>query len=114
MTSRDERVAANEAKFRDANEIIREQADKLSLEGGRRVPFLCECANTRCTEVLRLTLDDYGAVRANPHTFAIVPGHEESDVETVVDGIGRRDDGVAVVAKRSAGPSVSEAPDPRR
>ena len=114
MTSRDERVAANEAKFRDANEIIREQAGKLSLEGSSRVPFLCECANAGCTEVLRLTLDDYEAVRAHSHTFAIVPGHEEPDSETVVDGIGSRDDGFAVVAKKSAGQSIIEQTDPRR
>ena len=113
MTSRDERVAANEAKFRDANEIIRKQADKLPLERDSHVPFLCECANTGCTEVLRLTLDNYEAVRANPHTFAIVPGHQEPESETVVDGIGGARDGFAVVEKKSPGHEITEQTDPR-
>jgi hypothetical protein len=99
--------------FRDANEIIRGQAGKLEFRAADRVPFLCECADPSCTDVIRLTLEDYEAVRASSHTFAIVPGHEAAESETVVD-VGSDDDGVAVVAKKPPGHEITEQTDPRR
>jgi hypothetical protein len=113
VTSRDQRVAANEAVFRDANEVIRRQAGKLVAGGRVPVPFLCECADPECTQVIRLTLDDYEAVRADAHTFAIVPGHQAPASETVVD-LGPENDGVAVVEKKPAGHEITEQTDPRR
>jgi hypothetical protein len=113
VTSRAERVAANEAVFRDANEVIRSRAGTLELEAPDRVPFLCECADPGCTEVIRLTLEAYEEVRADSHTFAIVPGHEAAESETVVD-VGPHDDGVSVVAKKPAGHAITEKTDPRR
>jgi hypothetical protein len=113
VTSRDERVATNEAMFRDANEAIRRSAGRLPVEGGEPVPFLCECADPGCTDVIRLTLEEYERVRADAHTFAIVPGHEAPASETLVDA-GRDGDGVAVVAKKPPGHEITEATDPRR
>jgi hypothetical protein len=69
-----ERVAVNDATFRLANESIAELAESLDMDG--RIPFLCECADRSCTELLRLTLDEYESIRANPAYFAKVPGHE--------------------------------------
>jgi hypothetical protein len=113
VISRDERVAANEAMFRDANEQIRRQAGKLELEQSEPVPFLCECADPACTEVFRLTLRDYEAVRSSSHTFVILPGHEAPASETVVD-VGAENDGVAVVEKKPAAQEVTGRTDPRR
>lgn len=107
-------MAANEAMFRDANEVIRSKAGDLELGGGDRAPFLCECADTGCTEVILLTIDDYEAVRADPHTFAIVRGHEAMASETVVRRIGRERDGFAVVEKNAPGQEITELTDPRR
>jgi hypothetical protein len=69
-----ERVAVNDATFRLANESIAELAESLDMDG--RIPFLCECADRSCTDLLRLTLDEYESIRANPAYFAKVPGHE--------------------------------------
>jgi hypothetical protein len=113
VTSRDERVAANEAMFRDANEIIRRHAGSLELRAPDQVPFLCECADPACTDVIRLTIQAYEEVRASSHTFAIVPGHEAAESEAVVD-VGPDDDGVAVVAKKPPGHEITEKTDPRR
>jgi hypothetical protein len=99
--------------FRDANEIIRRRAATLELGGPERVPFLCECADPECTDVIRLRIEDYEAVRANSHTFAIVPGHEAAESETVVD-VGPDNDGVSVVAKKPPGHAITEKTDPRR
>ena len=75
-----ERVAANEATFRDANERIRDRADELDFPDP--VPFLCECGEPGCREIVRLTLVEYERVRRNGGThFFVLPGHDEIDGE---------------------------------
>jgi dissimilatory sulfite reductase (desulfoviridin) alpha/beta subunit len=44
------------------------------------VPFICECANTDCMEIVRLDLDEYEAARQNPRRFFVAPGHAGSAV----------------------------------
>jgi hypothetical protein len=39
-------------------------------------------------ERVEMTLDDYGSVRGDPDTFAVVPGHAVEDVEKVVEDRG--------------------------
>jgi hypothetical protein len=91
-----ERIAKNNFTFREANEKIRAKADAYDapLE---RVPFLCECANPGCTEIVRLTLAEYGDIRADSTHFLTAPGHEQAEepVGRVVD----RRDGYVVVEK---------------
>jgi hypothetical protein len=73
-----EKIAHNNALFRDANEAIAVAAARHGLRDGRVVPFLCECSDRACTEVIRLTLDDYRRIRDNPRWFAHAKGHEAS------------------------------------
>lgn len=68
-----ERVAYNDAAFREANESIREKASEWGMDG--LLPALCECADTSCHVVLRLTPRQYEDVRANPRWFINAPGH---------------------------------------
>ena len=77
MNERETRVAENQSTFRRANEQIEETAEDLgdSLTV-RLIPFLCECADARCTKVIQVTLSEYEAIRADPTRFAIAPGHE--------------------------------------
>jgi hypothetical protein len=110
VNSRDERVAANEAIFRDANERIRDKAIEVDQAAGF-VPFICECADPGCTDLLRMTLGEYERVRADPHTFTIVRGHEAGASERVVGGDGAR---FAVVEKTRPGHEITERTDPRR
>jgi len=44
------------------------------------VPFVCECPEPSCTELVRMLLEDYEAVRAHERRFFVVPGHEEPSV----------------------------------
>jgi hypothetical protein len=104
-----ERVAKNDAIFREANEGIEEAARRYSIGGG--IPFLCECAEPRCMEILRLELAEYEAIRATPTYFINAPGHHTAAQgwETVVE----RRDGYDVVEKVGRAAGVVEALDPR-
>lgn len=73
------RIALNEVKFRNSNEVIEATADELDLEG--LVPFICECPLPDCKEIVRLTLDEYQDVRKHPARFFNGPGHERISVE---------------------------------
>lgn len=69
-----ERIARNDAIFRKANEGISDVAE--SAEFAHPVPFICECADPDCREMVLMTLQEYGAVRQDPTTFLNLPGHE--------------------------------------
>ena len=78
-----EKIARNNAVFRAANDEIDAVAAGHGLTDGRAVPFICECSDERCTQIIRLTLAEYARVRSNPRWFAHAPGHEESVPGTV-------------------------------
>lgn len=75
MSVTEERIAENEARFREANEEIRHSADDLGFAAP--IPFICECGDARCREILRLPRDAYEAVRAKPTYFFVVYGHQD-------------------------------------
>ena len=104
-----ERVAKNDAIFREANEGIEEAARRYSIDGG--IPFLCECAEPSCMEILRLELAEYEAVRATPTHFINAPGHHTAAQgwATVVE----QRNGYEVVEKVGRAAGVVEALDPR-
>jgi hypothetical protein len=104
-----ERVARNQATFREANEGIEAAAQRYDIEG--RVPFICECSEPGCVEILRLQLAEYEAVRATPTHFISAPGHYRA-AEGWADVIERRD-GYEIVEKVGEAGSVAEALDPR-
>jgi len=70
------RAARNDAIFRDANEHIESSAASIGALDGDPLPFLCECADVSCTEIVRLTPAEYTSVRRQPTRFAIARGHE--------------------------------------
>jgi hypothetical protein len=72
-----ERIGENDARFRDANERIHELAADYGLDG--LLPFICECADPQCVEIVRLERDDYRRVRSNPRWFLKVSGHERAE-----------------------------------
>jgi hypothetical protein len=102
------RLAENEAIFRDANEQIEAARRELALERGR-TPFLCECSEPACREVIRLTAAEYEFVRSKPGQFVVAPGHCDSAAHVVRDG------GGAFVVVEKEGPALEVAieTDPR-
>jgi hypothetical protein len=71
-----EKIAHNNSVFRHANDEISQAATEHGLEAGRPVPFICECSDVRCVQIIRLTPAEYARVRSNPRWFAHAVGHE--------------------------------------
>ena len=101
--SREERVARNELAFRRANESLRTVFE--AALGDEAYPFLCECGDRRCTDVVYVTLGTYAAVRAHPQRFLILPGHKQLDSERVVGAA----DGHEVVEKSGVAGAIARA-----
>jgi hypothetical protein len=106
-----ERVGRNDATFREANEEIRTFAASIDVDDTRQLPFLCECADLECTAVVRLTAEEYEAIRSNPRTFVNARGHEVNALgwARVVD----ERDRYTVVEKTGDAGEVAEELDPR-
>jgi hypothetical protein len=99
VTASAERIAKNDATFREANERINAVAASFEHDELELLPFLCECADVECTEVVKLLAPEYEAVRADPTHFVNADGHvvngqgwarvvEVHDRYTVVEKIG--------------------------
>lgn len=106
-----ERVGRNDAIFRDANERINAVAGSFEHDDIELLPFLCECADMTCTEVVQLNAHEYEAVRADPTHFINAHGH-------VVHGQGwarvvQEYDRYTVVAKIGDAAAVAVELDPR-
>lgn len=99
---RAERIKANNERFRQANESIRDRADAVGADM-EQLPFLCECPVEDCVEILQLTRAQYKAVRDNPHWFITAVGHEEA--EKPIAEVVSRNDGYVVVEKGANGGS---------
>ncbi len=80
---RKQRFAKNEALFREGNERMAKWEERQAPDEPQN--YLCECSDTECRDKVQLTKAEYEAVRGNSHHFAVVPGHEVLDVETVVE-----------------------------
>jgi hypothetical protein len=106
-TERQERIARNEAMFREANERAKEW-DERHRDSEVELYF-CECANPDCREKISLREADYERVRSDPRRFVIVPDHEVPDVETVIE----RNEGWAIIEKTPEVTRTVEALDPR-
>jgi hypothetical protein len=104
-----ERVARNEATFRSANEAIEAAAARSELE--EPLPVLCECADPACTEILRLSVQQYEEVRAEPRWFVNAVGHE---VNSGAWGrVVAEREGYVIVAKSGEAGEIAAELDPR-
>lgn len=61
--------------FRAANEGIREAQRSLELPDGN-MPFICECSDAACRQILLLTPAEYERVRSDASQFFVAPAHE--------------------------------------
>jgi hypothetical protein len=109
MNRADEQAAKNESTFRRANDSLEKRRTALGFEDDP-TPYLCECEDERCLELVLLSREEYEAVRANPRRFVMVPGHQEADDAvvqeearfTVIEKGGQEGDLVAEQDPRSA------------
>jgi hypothetical protein len=105
---RQERLAANEAVFRVANERMAEWEERHDERASEL--YYCECSNPDCTEQVRLSKAEYESVRSDPCHFLLIAGHQIPDIEEVVE----RHDGWYVVEKGEEVAEIVRATDPRR
>jgi hypothetical protein len=101
-----ERRGLNEAAFREVNERIAEAGESFDAE---EISLVCECSRASCVERLTLEVGEYERVRSQPEWFIVAPGHEQLDLEVVVE---ERLDYV-IVRKRGDAAEVSRRTDPR-
>jgi hypothetical protein len=84
VRERERRVGLNEALFRRINERLEGVNEALGWVAGR-LHVVCECGDEGCVERITLTPTQYERLRADPTTFAVVRGHDDPPVESVVE-----------------------------
>ena len=111
MGAREERLAANETLFRDVNERVADVAEEfVEVESTDPVEFTCECGRATCTKQIALTLVEYEALRTVSTHFAVVPGHEQPEIERVVE---RHPNYLVVEKQEEDAEQVAHETDPR-
>jgi hypothetical protein len=97
MDARSARLATNEALYREVNERIHEVGETLRvLPDGELLEFHCECGQPDCVSLVSMSAAEYEHVRADNDRFAVLPGHEEDEIERVME----RTERYVVVDKR--------------
>ena len=107
--AQEERLARNEAFFREVNERIEDTATRLASRDDEEWEYLCECGDPNCTERVKLTRAEYKVVRSDPRRFVLAPGHVDAQIEHVV----RADAERVVVEKNGLAGIVATQLDPR-
>jgi hypothetical protein len=107
QTLSEERAARNEVLFREANEKLGEKRQELDLHG--RTPFVCECGEPTCTELVRLALEDYEHVRSQANWFLIVAGHHAQSAR-----MAEEHGSYVIVEKFGVAGRIAEDEDPRK
>jgi hypothetical protein len=109
MTEREQRLAENEASFRDVNESLRYVAEQGTAVV-QTMRLVCECGDGGCSEFVDVTATEYEEVRAVSTHFIVRLGHVAPDIEQVVV----ENDRFAVVEKRPGEPAqIARETDPR-
>jgi Icc-related predicted phosphoesterase len=97
MDVRQERSAKNEALLREVNERIHEVGERLQvLPDDDMLDFRCECGSPACENYVSMTASKYEDVRSDNDRFVLVPGHEDPEIERVME----RTERYVVVDKR--------------
>jgi len=104
MSSREQRIAVNEALFRDVNERIARNAGETG-----ELEIVCECGDVDCLERLTVTTAEYEQARGDPALFLAKAGHVDPTVEYVV--VERADH--ELLRKTGDAAALAEERDPR-
>ena len=110
MDERAARVGKNEALFRTVNERI-EKLNESFATITDTFEIICECGDSGCVTQISIASDAYERVRTDATLFIVAPGHENSEVEDIVE----TQSGYHVVRKHAGVPArIAEETDPRR
>ncbi len=86
VTSKDDRLKANQETFLAANRGMIEAAN---LDSGVPVPFLCECADFNCLGRVEASLREYQEAHDGDDRYFILPGHLRIEGEEILSENGR-------------------------
>jgi hypothetical protein len=78
-----ERAARNEEIFRSVNRRIEEGMQHHRVPGP--AVFHCECDDASCLDTIALAPPEYERVISERYRFILVPGHEDPQIEQVVE-----------------------------
>jgi hypothetical protein len=109
LPSPGDRLARNEALFRQVNERVRDVSEAFATLDPNPVDFVCECGLPDCTEPVALRLHEYEAVRSVPTQFFVLPAHVLPEMERVIADHGS----YVVVEKLPDEQDIARATDPR-
>jgi hypothetical protein len=99
----EQRAARNEALFREVNENIARLEERHGATITEPV-YICECANAGCADQLAIEPETYRRVREEPRLFFVLPGHEDPQLERVIE----RHQSFLIVEKTGAAGEVAE------
>ena len=99
----EQRAARNEALFREVNENIARLEERHGTTATEPV-YVCECADAGCAEQIAIAPETYRRVREDPRLFFVRPGHEDPQLERVVE----THDAYLIVEKTGAAGEVAE------
>src|SRR6266545_4657795 len=102
---RTERQARNEALFRATNREIERANEELGEGANSEIEVLCECGREGCRAVLSLTIGAYDRIHGERDRFIVLPGHEDTKIERVVE----RTERYCIVDKFGEAEEIAEA-----
>jgi hypothetical protein len=106
MDERERRIGLNEVLFREVNEAVSDISGEFDAP---EFEIVCECGKLECSEKIEVTREAYAALREDALQFAVVPGHQIPDVESVIADEG----GYYIVRKEApAARELAERTDP--
>jgi hypothetical protein len=108
MTTREERIAFNEALFRQVNERVAEVLTDMG-DDSASIEIFCECGAKECMEKIRVGRGVYEQVRQHSARFFVVTGHAVAEVERVLENDGTYE----IVEKHPEEAVIAAATDPR-
>ena len=100
MDERARRIGRNEALYRAVNDEVHGLNERFAAVSNP-MSAVCECGRPDCDERIELSAAAYEEVRQDSTRFVVKPGHEEPDVEDVVERL----EAYFVVQKREGGPA---------
>jgi hypothetical protein len=101
MDERLQRQARNEATFRATNREIEGISKAL---GDTNLEVICECGQEDCVATIEVAADVYDSVHRERDRFIVTPGHEDPEIENVVE----RAERYVVVDKFGAAEEIAE------
>jgi hypothetical protein len=102
---REERLAKNEAFFRETNE----QLERDGSDPDSTFDCICECSRRGCVQRIEISRGEYERVRADSRHFVVANGHEDISIEVVVERLPN----YLVVEKHGDAGDVARQTDPR-